>query len=147
MKDPDQFIPVRLVLDRALNLGPWGRAEAGEVSKAENARIARARAAAVVGGGGLPELHVAKACEAAGVPLETRITIRFDEPGVGISRTREPYVPAWVAPFYEATITQSAQQVRVLKRANGDPEWRAAGLSVWHLGGLEALVTWLDGAR
>jgi hypothetical protein len=54
------------------------------------------------------------------------------------------WVPAWVAPYYEATISQSAQQMRVLKRAQADLQYREAGLSVWRLGGLEALVKWLE---
>jgi hypothetical protein len=34
--------------------------------------------------------------------------------------------------------------MRVLKRAQADLPYREAGLSVWRLGGLEALVKWLE---
>lgn len=88
---------------------------------------------------GLPETLYLDACNRAG------IEVRWDRPELAVVDGRA-YVPRWAAPFLEATIARSAQQTRVLKRANADPEWRAAGLSAWRLGGLGGLALWIDEA-
>ncbi len=111
---------------------------ADSVQADERERIARARKA----GNALPEATIALACERAG------IEVRWSDHSIeGKLTDAMAYVPVWVAPFYEATIARSAQQSRVLMRASTDPDWRASGLSVWRLSGLDALTRWLDEAR
>lgn len=101
----------------------------------EREHVAKARAA----GGALPEATIAMMCERAGIEVRWGGGEKLVD--------AHAFVPVWVAPFYESTVVRSANQTRVLMRASTDPEWRAAGLSVWRLGGLDALVSWLMGQR
>lgn len=98
-------------------------------------RVAAARAA----GGAIPEATIAMMCERAGIEVRWGNGEKLVDAWA--------FVPAWVAPFYVATIARSTQQTRALMRASTDPEWRAAGLSVWRLGGLDGLATWLMESR
>lgn len=102
----------------------------------ERERIARARKA----GNALPEAKIVEACMRAGIP------VRWDRGKVsdGGSLYSIAYIPCWAAPFYEATIAGSAQQARVLRQALRDEVYRNAGLTVWRLEGIEALVAWIE---
>jgi hypothetical protein len=97
----------------------------------ERERIAKARAA----GNALPEAHYIAACERAGIPTKKRRRL----PG-----GYDIYLPTWAAPFLEATLARSAQQARVLRRIATDVEYRAAGVAIWRLAGLEALTQWIE---
>lgn len=97
--------------------------------------------------GSSPEIRVMMICERAGITVEYRDDMQYPSITAAFpvaTGNRIGFVPHWVAPFYEATIGfKTAVQVQVLKRARANTEWRAAGLTVWRLGGLQALSSWV----
>lgn len=99
------------------------------------------------------EARVAATLEEAGVPLR-----RVEMPGhhevdhtagaMLLPATRDGgwyyfRIPGWSALILESTIHRSARQIRALKQAHADPEWRAAAICVWRLGGISALTKWI----